>query len=171
MASASDTITPFEISSDMEKEVEINVWNPFLIKSDAEDIMPIITPSYPQFNSAFNVKKSTLSVIKYEIHRAFWILKNRKDDLSKSIHLLYQPILDGKLIDFLSEKSTSKEYDLLLKSKYTWYIKILIESNDSATFYKWEGYVQSQLKYWSSLEIKNLDIRAFPDWYSINETK
>uniref|UniRef100_A0A7E4ZV70 Poly(A) polymerase n=1 Tax=Panagrellus redivivus TaxID=6233 RepID=A0A7E4ZV70_PANRE len=43
------------------------VWNPQTNVSDRYHVMPIITPTYPEQNSTFNVTKSTLRIIMKEI--------------------------------------------------------------------------------------------------------
>ncbi|KAM7395732.1 hypothetical protein PAMA_007147 [Pampus argenteus] len=45
------------------------VWNPMVNVSDRSHLMPIITPSYPQQNSTFNVTPSTLAIMMEEIRR------------------------------------------------------------------------------------------------------
>jgi poly(A) polymerase len=42
---------------------DIKVWNPNLNDEDYAHLMPIITPSFPQFNTSVNVTKSTLEII------------------------------------------------------------------------------------------------------------
>lgn len=46
-----------------------DVWNPFENETDAEHVMPIITPTYPSRNTAYNATTSTLYLIQKEIDR------------------------------------------------------------------------------------------------------
>lgn len=41
----------------------VNVWNPNLNDEDNNHVMPIITPSFPQFNTSVNVFKGTLKIV------------------------------------------------------------------------------------------------------------
>lgn len=60
----------------------VKVWNPNLNDEDYGHLMPIITPSFPQFNTSVNVTKSTLRIIRKEFKRAYSILKAKDSDLS-----------------------------------------------------------------------------------------
>src|SRR5690606_11054208 len=46
------------------------VWDPRENSSDRYHLMPIITPSYPQQNSTFNVTNSTKEILKEEFQNA-----------------------------------------------------------------------------------------------------
>ena len=49
--------------------LNLQVWDPQVNASDANHLMPIITPAYPQQNSTFNVTRSTRSVMLQEFKR------------------------------------------------------------------------------------------------------
>lgn len=46
------------------------VWDPQKNPADKKHLMPIITPSYPQQNSTYNVSKSTSKIIQKELQYA-----------------------------------------------------------------------------------------------------
>ncbi|KAG7390069.1 hypothetical protein PHYBOEH_007161 [Phytophthora boehmeriae] len=48
-----------------------HVWNPKVNVRDRLHLMPIITPAYPQYNSAYNVMASTLRILKAEFGKGF----------------------------------------------------------------------------------------------------
>ncbi|XP_063692170.1 poly(A) polymerase gamma-like [Bolinopsis microptera] len=48
-------------------DLQLPVWDPRVNPSDRAHVMPILTPSYPQQNSAFNVTTSTENIISREI--------------------------------------------------------------------------------------------------------
>lgn len=50
-------------------------WDPMSYAKDKFDLMPIITPSYPQQNSTFNVTRSTLAVMKREFKIGSQVMK------------------------------------------------------------------------------------------------
>ena len=50
-------------------------WDPMSYPKDKFDLMPIITPSYPQQNSTFNVTRSTLAVMKREFKIGLHVMK------------------------------------------------------------------------------------------------
>ena len=56
------------------------------------DLMPIITPSYPQQNSTYNVTRSTLTVMKKEFKFGLQVMKKiTATEVEKSPwHLLFQ---------------------------------------------------------------------------------
>ncbi|TKS77900.1 Poly(A) polymerase gamma [Collichthys lucidus] len=54
-------------------------WNPIVNRSDRLDLMPIITPAYPQQNTSFNVCPSTFTVMKEEIARGLVITEEIHD--------------------------------------------------------------------------------------------
>uniref|UniRef100_A0A8C4HQH3 Poly(A) polymerase n=1 Tax=Dicentrarchus labrax TaxID=13489 RepID=A0A8C4HQH3_DICLA len=61
-------------------------WDPRVRPRDRYHLMPIITPSYPQQNTSFNVSPSTIAVITEEIERGHAIteeIQQKKVDWSK----------------------------------------------------------------------------------------
>jgi len=43
------------------------IWNP---KNVTKNLMPILTPAYPAFNSTYNINKTTKSIILKEFYKA-----------------------------------------------------------------------------------------------------
>ncbi|CAD7088682.1 unnamed protein product [Hermetia illucens] len=101
------------------------VWDPRVNLSDRSHLMPIITPSYPQQNSTFNVTESTRKVIADEFQRG------------KRISL-----------EIMQGKST---WDQLLEPpqffyKYRHFIALLANSNTAEDHLKWCGFVEAKLR-------------------------
>uniref|UniRef100_A0A8C3A6Y4 Poly(A) polymerase n=1 Tax=Cyclopterus lumpus TaxID=8103 RepID=A0A8C3A6Y4_CYCLU len=74
---------PIELKRPESCDLDLPVWNPTV---NQNDLMPIITPVYPQQNTAFNVSPSTLVIMTEEIQRGFAITENiqkKKADWSK----------------------------------------------------------------------------------------
>lgn len=94
------------------------VWDPRFNPSDRYHLMPIITPSYPQQNSTFNVTISTRSVMMEEFDRAKLICEDVVNHL-KDWKELFEPILFfQKYIHFLVLISSSQpEWIGLVESK------------------------------------------------------
>lgn len=94
------------------------VWDPQINPSDRYHIMPIITPSYPQQNSTFNVTISTRTVMMAEFERAKKItdeIVNNNKDWKK----LFEPIQFFQMYShFLALISSSQaEWVGLVESK------------------------------------------------------
>jgi poly(A) polymerase len=54
------------------------IWNPRYNNSDKNHLMPIITPAYPQQNSAYNVSLSSRAIMISEIKRGLEICQQIK---------------------------------------------------------------------------------------------
>ncbi|KAK8805544.1 hypothetical protein WA158_002200 [Blastocystis sp. Blastoise] len=52
------------------------VWDPKTNRNDATHLMPIITPTYPSKNSAYNVLPSTMKIMQMEMERADYIVSD-----------------------------------------------------------------------------------------------
>ncbi|CAD7088765.1 unnamed protein product [Hermetia illucens] len=101
------------------------IWDPRLNLSDRHHLMPIITPTYPQLNSTFNVTESTKKVILRELER------------SKTIS---EEIMQGKAKwDHLFEAPT-------FFYKYRHFILLLVSSNIAEDHLKWRGLVESKIR-------------------------
>lgn len=62
-----------------DNELGLQVWDPRLNPADKYQVMPIITPSYPQQNSTFNVTRSTRTIISDQFKQA----RNITDEIIK----------------------------------------------------------------------------------------
>ncbi|XP_041672040.1 poly(A) polymerase type 3-like [Cheilinus undulatus] len=77
---------PITLKRTVDPGFGFSVWNPRESKADRSDIMPVITPAYPNQNTTFNVTPSTVGVIKEEIKRGFIItgtIWQKKEEWSK----------------------------------------------------------------------------------------
>lgn len=96
------------------------VWDPRKNAQDGYHLMPIITPSYPQQNSTFNVTNSTKEIIKEEFALASTTIDRIIND-HLSWTLLFEPV------NFFS--------------KYRHYIAIIVNS-----IAEWAGWVESKVR-------------------------
>ncbi|XP_075940181.1 poly(A) polymerase type 3-like [Anarhichas minor] len=77
---------PIELKSPENCCFDLPVWDSRINPSDRSHLMPIITPTYPQQNTAFNVSRSTFAVMMEEIQRGYAItedIQKKKADWSK----------------------------------------------------------------------------------------
>lgn len=100
----------------------LRVWSPNNLRPD---LMPIITPSFPAMNSAYNVSLTTKAVIQAELLRA---------------HALFQEKtpFDEAFLDRLSEKITSDQFPTL--------VEIKVSADRSAVHQKLAGFVESRIR-------------------------
>ncbi|KAG8008448.1 Poly(A) polymerase gamma, partial [Nibea albiflora] len=111
-------------------------WDP-VNRSDRSDLMPLITPSYPQQNSSFNVCPSTLAIMKEEIVRGLSItedIHDKKAPWSK----LFEPV------DFAA--------------KYKHFILLQASSATEKQHLEWVGLVESKLRHLVGTLEKNVTI-------------
>ncbi|KAM9958741.1 hypothetical protein ACTFIW_012330 [Dictyostelium discoideum] len=99
------------------------VWNP---KRDKAHLMPIITPAYPSMNSTYNVSKSTLQLMKSEFVRGAEITRK---------------IETGEC----TWKSLLEKCDFF--TRYSFYIEIDCYSMNEEDSRKWEGWIESKLRF------------------------
>ncbi|TKS73130.1 Poly(A) polymerase alpha-B [Collichthys lucidus] len=112
-------------------------WNPIVNRSDRLDLMPIITPAYPQQNTSFNVCPSTFTIMKEEIVRGLVIteeIHDKKAPWSK----LFEPL------DFAE--------------KYKHFVLLQASSATEEQHLKWVGLVESKLRHLVGTLEKNVTI-------------
>ncbi|XP_041668168.1 poly(A) polymerase type 3-like [Cheilinus undulatus] len=102
------------------------VWNPLDNKADRAHLMPIITPAYPQQNSAFNVSRSTLAIIKEELQRGYAITEDIQEGKEKWAKL------------FQTSKFTNQ---------YQHYIKLQLTSPTEEKHPEWVGLLESKIRH------------------------
>ena len=109
-----------------ENILKMAVWDARLNEQDAMHKMPIITPAYPEQNTTFNVRKSTLSVMQEEFERA------------------------QKICMLISLNKT--EWDVLFEpvnffSKYKHYIIVQVEADTEQDLLEWQGLLESLIRF------------------------
>ena len=109
-----------------ENILKMQVWDARLNEQDAMHKMPIITPAYPEQNTTFNVRKSTLSVMQEEFERA------------------------QKICMLISLNKT--EWDVLFEpvnffSKYKHYIIVQVEADTEQDLLEWQGLLESLIRF------------------------
>jgi len=117
---------PVRINSSVDAGLGKRIWDPKTNPNDAWDVMPIITPAYPAFNSSFNVSQATLQILKEEFESAFTIC--------------------NQVI-----RNESKEWDLVLANtdfsvRYDYYLQVTISAENEENFRSWSGWVQSRMR-------------------------
>jgi len=122
------------------------IWDPKKNFQDRNDLLPIITPAYPQQNSTYNVTHSSKQVICKEIKRGFEITQKIYETMATKSDW-------GRLfekIDFFNE--------------YRHFIVIIISANNEENFQFWKGHVESKIR----KLIKFFDQNDFVDEAHIN---
>ena len=76
---------------DSHPELGFPVWDPRTSLFDRNHLMPIITPSYPQQNSTFNVTSSTRSIITNQFKESLEVIESIIERKT-SWHTLFEPI-------------------------------------------------------------------------------
>lgn len=107
-------------------DLGLQVWDPRLNPADKYHVMPIITPSYPQQNSTFNVTRSTRTVISDQFKQA----KVITDEIikgTKSWDAFFEPIdFFGLYKKFLVLRvSPQPEWVSLVESKIRTFVQSL----------------------------------------------
>ena len=62
-------------------DLGLKVWDPNTDRRQYQELMPILTPSYPSGNSSFNVNRSTLRVMTGEFQRGLAVVRVRRRTL------------------------------------------------------------------------------------------
>lgn len=102
------------------------IWNPVVYPSDKHHLMPIITPAYPSMNAAYNINRSSMSIIQTELSRA--------DGITDGIVVGQRPWSD------LFEKHT------FFTADYKYYLAIVSSGITKDAHKKWSGFVESKVR-------------------------
>lgn len=116
------------------------VWDPRLTPADRYHLMPIITPSYPQQNSTFNVTNSTKFIMTNEFNHASEVIDQIMNGLSQPFFCPFN------VFNYLSHTSGQIQWSALFESvqfftKYRHFIVLLASSNP-----EWIGLVESKIR-------------------------
>jgi len=118
--------TPVMICTPVDAGLGKKMWDPKKNPYDGKDMMPIITPAYPVYNSSFNVNRSTLTVMRNEFDRAY---------------LLADRVMKGEDDKWDKVFETT---DFFLRFDY--YMQVTVSAKDVDNFRKWSGWVESRLR-------------------------
>ncbi|NXP48684.1 PAPOG polymerase, partial [Heliornis fulica] len=116
---------PVLLKQPEESNLNLPVWDPRVNPSDRYHVMPIITPAYPQQNSAYNVSTSTRAIMVEEFKHGLAVtdeILHGKSDWSK----LFEPL------NFFQ--------------KYKHYIVLTASSSTKEHHLKWIGLVESKIR-------------------------
>ncbi|NXO02266.1 PAPOG polymerase, partial [Rhinopomastus cyanomelas] len=116
---------PILLKRPEESNLNLPVWDPRVNPADRYHVMPIITPSYPQQNSSYNVSTSTLTVMVEEFKHGLEVTNE---------------ILQGK-----SEWSKLFE-PLNFFQKYKHYIVLIASASTKEHHLEWVGLVESKIR-------------------------
>ncbi|KFQ27449.1 Poly(A) polymerase gamma, partial [Mesitornis unicolor] len=108
-----------------DSNLNLPVWDPRVNLSDRYHVMPIITPSYPQQNSTYNVSMSTRAIMEEEFKRGLQItneILQEKSDWSK----IFEPLNFFK--------------------KYRHYIMLTTSASTEKHHLEWNGLVESKIR-------------------------
>ncbi|XP_067941803.1 poly(A) polymerase type 3-like [Watersipora subatra] len=126
---------PVLLKDPEETDLKYPVWDPRVNPSDRFHLMPIITPSYPQQNSTFNVTRSTLDVMISEFKEGVATMEKILSNKCNWI-TLFEP---AKF--FLN---------------YKHYVILIAKADTEESYIKWQGLVESKIR----MLIQALEIRA-----------
>ncbi|XP_033837286.1 poly(A) polymerase type 3-like [Periophthalmus magnuspinnatus] len=150
-----DWTYPILLKFPEEHKLNLPVWNPRVNVSDRFHHMPIITPSYPHQNSAFNVSSSTLKIMMEEIKRGHTIMEMK--DSKAAWKKLFEPA------EFLQD--------------YKYYIVLRANAATEAQHQVWAGFVESKIRHLVGTLEKNFHValacpslESFPGKDCLNTT-
>eukprot|EP00727_Mastigamoeba_balamuthi_P000013 m51a1_g10008 hypothetical protein (583) ;mRNA; f:2729-5905 len=110
---------------DIAPEKGHKVWNPRQYPRDAENLMPVITPTYPSMNSTYNVSRSTLA-------------------------LMTDEFVHGAQTVALVDKGAAQWSALFAPSnffaRYKLFVLVELAAASQDDFNSWEGYTQSRMR-------------------------
>eukprot|EP00730_Choanoeca_flexa_P015774 TRINITY_DN7320_c0_g1_i1.p1 TRINITY_DN7320_c0_g1~~TRINITY_DN7320_c0_g1_i1.p1 ORF type:complete len:574 (+),score=106.39 TRINITY_DN7320_c0_g1_i1:123-1844(+) len=119
---------PVRICKSSENPLGLRQWDPSINYRDGEDLMPIITPAYPNQNAAFNVSRSNLFRIRQELKRGFEMFFTPGDGEARSVDWpkLWEPV------NFFEQ--------------YKRYVTVTIKTASEADRIEFEGLVESTVR-------------------------
>lgn len=105
----------------------LKVWNPAIYPGDRRNLMPVITPAFPNMCATYNISKSTKTVVVREIKRASEIT---------------QRIFSGKAPwSELFQKHT------FFTSDHRYYVAIIASTFSADALKSWAGTVESKVRH------------------------
>uniref|UniRef100_T1J065 Poly(A) polymerase n=1 Tax=Strigamia maritima TaxID=126957 RepID=T1J065_STRMM len=111
---------------DDQNELEFRVWDPRVNNTDRSHLMPIITPSYPQQNSSFNVCHSSRKIITDELIRGSAITND---------------IMLGKA-DWCKLLDVTNFF-----ANYKHFVVLIASSESSENLLEWCGLIESKIRH------------------------
>lgn len=109
-------------------------WDPRYNPRDKLDLMPIITPSYPQQNSTYNVSRSTLAVMKREFREGLKVMKQILTKREAVTDLTKSPW------NYLFRESPFFD-------RYDKYLVVTATGRGEQKFRDWQGLVESKIRF------------------------
>ena len=109
-----------------ENVLKMQVWDSRNSEQDAMHKMPIITPAFPEQNTTYNVRKSTLSVIQDEFERAFKICVLISINKAEW-NVLFEPV------NFFT--------------KYKHYLVVQVDTETEHDLLEWQGLLESRIRF------------------------
>jgi len=135
-----------------------SIWN---AKSKSKNVMPIITPAYPSFNSTFNVSKTTKTVILREMSKGLKVMKRIIDGEAPWTRLF-------KKLDFLKAYRFYLKIDVLTKDYDQKRFLGFVESKLKKLIQEFERYEQSQA-YYEDPRVPEVALHPFMNTYQLTD--
>lgn len=131
-----------------DKELGFPVWDPRRNHSDRNHHMPIITPTYPNMNSTYNVSSSTLEAMMKQLHTA---KRSAMYDRWSVHNLQLFPIgangfLVGQDIDLNGSSWGALLEPFIFLKAYQYYLQVEITAMDADDLLAWKDWVESRLR-------------------------
>lgn len=167
--------------NEIKKEVGFNCVIPVWPNDSAKSLISIITPAFPAMNSTYNVSETTKRVLlkEFEFFKAFtnlvslsnYNVNNTNVDgfHSSNKRNLHNSINAGKIdAEFrFNWKDFFNEIDFF--NYYSCYLQIDIVSRNDEDHKKWQGFVESRLRFLIKFleEIKQIKVHPHPKEHSL----
>ncbi|KAH7041307.1 Poly(A) polymerase pla1 [Microdochium trichocladiopsis] len=117
---------PVQLKDPDKPPLNLRVWNPKLYKGDSFNIMPVITPAYPQMCATFNITQSAFQIIQRELSRG------------------------GEIADrIMAGKSDWKEMFVkhsFFTSDHKYYLAVIATGLSKDAHKIWSGFVESKVR-------------------------
>jgi poly(A) polymerase len=164
--------------NEIKKEVGFNCAIPVWPNDSAKSLISIITPAFPAMNSTYNVSETTKRVLlkEFEFFKAFsnlisnsnYNINNENSIINKNLNANNDSVINRNVDDF---KFTWKDFfnEIDFFSYYSCYLQIDIVSRNEEDHKKWQGFVESRLRFLIKFleEIKQIKVHPHPKEHSL----
>ena len=144
--------------NEIKREVGFNCVIPVWPDDTPKSLISIITPAYPAMNSTYNVSETTKRILLKE----FDFFKNFTN------LICYSKSINSR--EGFTWKDFFNEIDFF--SYYSCYMQIDIVSKNEEDHKKWQGFVESRLRFLIKFleDIKQIKVHPFPKDYSLTDS-
>ena len=163
--------------NEIKKEVGFNCAIPVWPNDSAKSLISIITPAFPAMNSTYNVSETTKRVLlkEFEFFKEFsnlisnsnYNINNENSMNNKNMNVNNNSVINRNVNEF---KFTWKDFfnEIDFFSYYSCYLQIDIVSRNEEDHKKWQGFVESRLRFLIKFleEIKQIKVHPHPKEHS-----